>query len=311
MQLAFARIGMKWDDAVFISLHGRSSQGFVTRLRSCAKVGVFTDPDNTPQRLAGAMLEHGQVGWRAWVCENLAGPDERIRAFSVVELANCADIGPLNFLVLVRNEEQSWRPPPAIPFIHEDDFAKRVPKKGLITKREVRLLSLAAMRIRCDSVVWDIGAGSGSVSIEAAMLAPQGRVYAIELDPEGIELCRENLRAHAIDNVQLVAGRAPEALADLEAPDAVFVGGSKGSMDEIVEAALERLRPGGRLVANAITLENSAEIHTALRKRGIVPEVTLLQVARAQPLARYLRFEALNPIQIFAAEKPSAGGSSV
>jgi precorrin-6Y C5,15-methyltransferase (decarboxylating) len=310
MQWAFARAGMKWDDAAFISLHGRSREGFLTRLRSCAKVGVLTDPDNTPARLAALMLEHGQVGWRAWVCENLAGPDERVRAFSIAELAGCADIGPLNVLILVR-EGQAWAPPPAIPFIHEDDFAKRMPKKGLITKREVRLLSLAAMRIRCDSVVWDIGAGSGSVSIEAAMLAPRGRVYAVEVDPEGVEICRENLRAHAIDNVRVIAGRAPEVLADLETPDAVFVGGSKGSMDEIVELAMERLHPGGRLVANAITLENSGEIYSALRKRGIVPEVTLLQISRAEPLARYLRFEALNPIQIFAAEKPPAGGGSL
>ncbi|HJU27823.1 MAG TPA: hypothetical protein VJ718_01555, partial [Candidatus Binataceae bacterium] len=111
------------------------------------------------------------------------------------------------------------------------------------------------------------------------------------------------------DNVRVIAGRAPEALADLETPDAVFVGGSKGSMDEIVEVALERLRPGGRLVANAITLENSGEIYAALRKRGIVPEVTLLQISRTEPLARYLRFEALNPIQIFAAEKPAGDAS--
>jgi precorrin-6Y C5,15-methyltransferase (decarboxylating) len=306
LQWAFARAGMKWDDAVFISLHGRSREGFLTRLRTCAKAGVLTDPENTPSRLAATMLEHGQTGWRAWVCENLAGPDERVRTFSIPELAACEDIGPLNVLILAR-EDQSWNEPPSIPFIHEDDFAKRIPKKGLITKREVRLLSLAAMRIRCDSVVWDIGAGSGSVSIEAAMLASRGRVYAIEVDPEGVEICRENLRAHAIDNVRVIAGRAPEVLADLEAPDAVFVGGSKGSMDEIVEAALERLRPGGRLVVNAITLENSGEVYTALRKRGIVPQVTLLQISRAEPLARYLRFEALNPIQIFAAEKPPAG----
>ncbi len=307
MQWAFARAGMKWDDAVLISLHGRSREGFLTRLRTCAKVGVLTDPENTPSRLAATMLEHGQTRWRAWVCENLAGADERVRRFSIAELAERTDIGPLNVLILERDEPQ-WTTPPSIPFIHEDEFAKRMPKKGLITKREVRLLSLAALRIRSDSVVWDIGAGSGSVSIEAAMLAPHGRVYAIEVDPEGVEICHENLRAHAIDNVRVIAGRAPEALADLEAPDAVFVGGSKGSMNEIVAVALERLRPGGRLVANAITLENSGEIYSALRNRGIVPEVTLLQISRAEPLARYLRFEALNPIQIFAAEKPAAGG---
>jgi precorrin-6B C5,15-methyltransferase / cobalt-precorrin-6B C5,C15-methyltransferase len=309
MQWAFARAGLKWDDAAFISLHGRSREGFLTRLKAGGKVGVLTDPENSPARLAALMLEHGETEWQAWVCENLAGPDERVRRFSVQNLASCGDIGPLNVLILVRTDP-SWKAPPAIPFIHEDEFAKRMPKKGLITKREVRLLSLASMRIRPDSVVWDIGAGSGSISIEAAMLAPLGRVYAVEVDPEGVEICHENLRTHAIDNVRVIAGRAPEALAALETPDAVFVGGSKGSMDEIVDVALERLRPGGRLVVNAITLENSGEVYGALRRRGIVPEVTLLQVSRAEPLARYLRFEALNPIQIFAAEKPAAGGNS-
>jgi precorrin-6Y C5,15-methyltransferase (decarboxylating) len=309
MQWAFARAGIKWDDAAFISLHGRSREGFLTRLRQSGKVGVLTDPENSPARLAALMLEHGETEWKAWVCENLAGPDERVRTFSIQQLAGCMDIGPLNVLILVRTDP-SWKAPPAIPFIHEDDFAKRMPKKGLITKHEVRLLSLASMRIRPDSVVWDIGAGSGSISIEAAMLAPLGRVYAVEVDPEGVEICHENLRTHAIDNVHVIAGRAPEALSDLETPDAVFVGGSKGRMDEIVDVALERLRPGGRLVVNAITLENSGEVYGALRRRGIVPEVTLLQVARAEPLARYLRFEALNPIQIFAAEKPAAGGKS-
>jgi len=308
MQWAFARAGLKWDDAGLISLHGRNREGFLTRLKRLAKIGIFTDPENSPARLAALMLEHGETAWRAWVCENLAGPGERVRSFSIDELASCEDIGALNVLILERSDP-SWKAPTTIPFLHEDEFAKRMPKKGLITKREVRLLSLAAMRLRPHSVVWDIGAGSGSVSIEAALLAPVGRVYAIEVDPEGVEICRDNLRTHAIDNVRVVAGRAPEVLAELETPDAVFVGGSRGSMDEIVDVALERLRPGGWLVVNAITLENAGEVYGALRRRGIVPEVTLLQVARAEPLARYLRFEALNPIQIFAAEKPAAGGN--
>jgi len=306
-QWAFARAGMKWDDAGFISLHGRPRRGFLTRLKRQAKVALFTDEDNSPPRLAAHMVEHGEIGWTAWVCENLAGPGERVRRFAVAELASAADIGPLNVLLLVRQEVGNgagWRAPPAIPFLHEDAFAKRMPKKGLITKREVRLLSLASLGIRPDSVVWDIGAGSGSVAIEAALLAPEGRVYAVEVDPEGIEICRDNVRAHAVDNVEVVAGRAPEALADLDAPDAVFVGGSKGSMEEIIDVALARLKPGGRLVANAITLENAGEAYQAFRRRELVPEVTLLQVSRGEPLARYLRYEALNPIQIFAVTKP-------
>ena len=231
MQWAFARAGLKWDDAAFVSLHGRSSEGFLTRLKGQAKVAIFTDEKNSPSLLAQRMIAHGETAWEAWVCENLGGLDEQVRRFDVAALAACQDIGPLNVLLLVRSD-LSWRAPATIPFLHEDQFAKRMPKKGLITKREVRLLSLAAMGIRPDSVVWDIGAGSGSVSIEAALLAPKGLVYAIEVDPEGVEICRENLLAHAVDNVRVIAGRAPEALADLEAPDAVFIGGSQGSMED-------------------------------------------------------------------------------
>ncbi len=303
MQWAFARVGLRWDDAAFISLHGRPREGLLVRLRSTSKAALYTDETNSPAAIAAHMLEHGETAWTAWVCENLCGPDERVRSFTIAELASCADVGPLNVLLLAR-QDAGFRPPPVMPFLHEDAFAKRIPKKGLITKREVRLLSLAALQIRPDAVLWDIGAGSGSVAIEAAMLAPGGRVYAIEVDPEGVEICADNVRTHAADNVRVVAGRAPEILADLEAPDAVFIGGSKGSMDEIIDVALDRLRPGGRLVVNAITLENAGEAYQAFRRRNLVPEVTLLQVSRGEPLSRYLRYEALNPIQIFAVTRP-------
>lgn len=303
VQWAFARVGLKWDDAQVLSLHGKSRDGFLTRLRRSSKVAVLTDPENSPAHVAEWMQGAGETAWDTWVCENLCGLEERVRRFNVEELAACTDISALNVLVMERNDS-AWRQPPVIPYLHEDAFAKRMPKKGLITKREVRVLSLAAMEIRPDSVVWDVGAGSGSVGIEAAMMAPAGHVYAIEVDPEGVEICRENVAAHGVDNVTVIEGRAPEALAALPAPHAVFVGGSKGSMEEIITVALERMVPGGRLVVNAITLENVAETYQTLRSRGITPEVTLLQASRAEPLARYMRYEAMNPIQIFAVTKP-------
>lgn len=305
IQWAFSRLGMKWDDAAVISVHGRTPEGFLTRIKRHAKIAVLTSPENSPARLAALMTEHGETGWTAWVCENLCGAEERVREFTIPQLASSTDVGPLNVLLLVRSDPQ-WQPPAAIPFLHEDDFAKRLPKKGLITKREIRLLSIAAMRLRPNSVVWDIGAGSGSVSIEAAMLAPEGRVYAIEADPEGVEICKENLLTHGIDNVRVIAGRAPAALEGLETPNAVFIGGSKGSMAEIIDVAMERLRPGGQLVVNAITLENAGETYQTLRQRGLKPEVTLVQISRGEPLAHYTRYESLNPIQLFAVQKPSS-----
>jgi precorrin-6Y C5,15-methyltransferase (decarboxylating) len=307
VQWAWARTGLAWDDAEVISVHGRPIEGFVARLRSARKVAVLTDAEHGAARLAARMIEHGESAWDAWVCERLAGPDERVRRFGLAELAGLTaarDVDPLHVLLLVRTDE-AWRPPPMIPYLPEEDFAKRTPKLGLITKREVRALSLATLRIRPDAVVWDVGAGSGSVAVEAAMLAPRGRVFAIEVDPEGVALCHENVRAHGVDNVRVVAGRAPEALAELDAPDAVFVGGSKGSMAPIVDAAFAALRPGGRLVVNAVTLENVGEAYAAIKALGAEPEVTLVQISRGAPLARYQRYEALNPIHIFAVDKPA------
>jgi precorrin-6Y C5,15-methyltransferase (decarboxylating) len=303
VQWAFARVGLKWDDAALLSVHGRPLDGLAVKLRRIAKAALLTDDESSPARIATHLLAYGVSGFRAWVCENLGGIDERVRAFESLEaLKEASDVSPLNVLLLQRTDE-SFRAPPAISFLHEDEFAKRMPKKGLITKREARLLSLAQLRVRPDSIVWDVGAGSGSVAIEAALSAPDGRVYAIEVDPEGVEICRENARTHGADNLRVIAGRAPEALADLEPPDCVFVGGSKGAMDEILDVALDRLKPGGRLVVNAITLENVSEAYACLRRRELQPDVLMLNISRAEPLARYLRWEAQNPIHIFAVDK--------
>lgn len=304
MQLAFARVGVKWDDAALLSVHGRPLDGLAVKLRRCAKAALFTDDENSPARIAAHLSDYNVTGFRTWVCENLGGIDERVRAFESIEAMKAAtDASPLNVVIFQRTGE-SWRMPAPTSFLHEDEFAKRMPKKGLITKREARLLSIAQLRVRPSSVVWDVGAGSGSVAIEAALSAYDGRVYAVEVDPEGVEICRDNARTHGTDNVRVIAGRAPEALAELEAPDCVFIGGSKGSMEEIIDLAFDKLRPGGRLVANAITLENVGEAYAAFKKRELSPDVIMLNVSRAEPLARYLRWEAQNPIHIFAVEKP-------
>lgn len=305
VQLAFARVGLKWDDAQFFSVHGRPLAGLANRLRNCSKAAILTDATNNPRAIAEHLLRYQRDEFLAWVCENLGGPGERVRSYTLAQLAEEQDTEALNVLLLSRAESPTLaQAAPVIPFLPEEAFAKRMPKKGLITKQEVRLLSLAKLGLRRDSVVWDIGAGSGSVAIEAALLAPEGRVYAIEVDPEGVSICRENAVQHGTDNVTVIAGRAPEALSDLETPNAVFVGGSKGSMAEIVRVVAACLRPGGRLVINAITLENVAETYAALKAAKLPVDVTLLQISRAVPLARYLRFEALNPIHVYAAHKP-------
>jgi precorrin-6Y C5,15-methyltransferase (decarboxylating) len=306
MQWAFARVGLKWDDATLLSVHGRPLEGILTKLRAVRKAALFTDGENSPARIAQRMVESNLTGWDAWVAEHLAGPEERIRHFSIQDLAETQDIGPLNVLILLRNDA-AWTPPPVMPYLPEEVFARRMPKLGLITKREVRALSLANLQLKRGSVMWDIGAGSGSVAIEAAMLASEGRVFAIECDPEGVQICEENLQTHQVDNVRVIAGTAPDALMGLDDPDAVFVGGSKGNMKPILALAYERLTPGGRLVVNAVTLDNVSEAYGAFKDMGLLPEVTMVNISRGVPLAgKYLRYEALNPIHIFAVTKAVA-----
>jgi precorrin-6Y C5,15-methyltransferase (decarboxylating) len=309
VQWAFARAGLPWDDAALISLHGRGREGLAARLRHRAKAALLTDGLDTPPVLARHLLDHGERTLRAVLCEELGGPGERIRSLTLEELAALStdDVRPLNVLLLLRPE--GWHPPSVIPALPDDRFERR---RGLITKREVRVLALAALGLRARSVVWDVGAGSGSVAVEAALISCEGRVYAVERDPECAELCRRNARAHGADNLRLVEGAAPEALRDLPAPDAVFVGGSGGALREILTTAASRLRPGGRLVISAVTLETLEEARRALGGLGLSPEVTLIQVARSAPIAGrtgLTRLEPLSPVHLVSATVPAGGAA--
>ena len=150
----------------------------------------------------------------------------------------------------------------------DEAFLQSKPKKGLLTPAEVRAMALSQMDLSTRSTVWDIGAGSGSVAIEAAQIANQGTTYAIEMDPEDHALIRDNAEKFGVTNLVAILGRAPDAWADLPDPDSVFVGGSGREIGRIADLVFDRLRPGGRLVANVGGIENLSELHATL---GAVP----------------------------------------
>ncbi len=300
-QWAFARAGVPWEDAAFVSLHGRGREGLAARVRRRRKVALLTDRVNAPPALARHLLDHATRDLRAIVCEDLGGAGERVRAFALEELAALEDAHPLNVVLLVRPD--GWRPPQVIPFLSDEAFEKR---RGLVTKREVRLLALGALGLRDDSVVWDVGAGSGSVAVEAALVACEGRTYAIESDPECLEYIGRNVRAHGADNVRIVAGRAPEALDGVDAPDAVFVGGSGGALAEILARSAACLRPGGRVVVSAVTLDTLEEARRALGALGLAAEITLASVGRSAPLAGRTRLDPLSPVFLVTAGRSDA-----
>jgi len=212
-------------------------------------------------------------------------------------------------MILVRKPSAPDRPSHLIGhrvFGNPDEaFLQSKPKRGLLTPAEIRAIALAEMDLGPASVVWDIGAGSGSVAIEAARLASSGTVYAVEMDPEDHHLIVENAKRFRVENLVPILGRAPEAWADLPDPDAVFVGGSGRGVALLVEAAYERLKRGGRLVATMGSLDNVAEAHNRMRNRCPEVKVWLIQLSRGCYQMDRLRFQAINPTFLLSLVKPA------
>ena len=181
--------------------------------------------------------------------------------------------------------------------LFDEDFEQRRPLRGQITKREVRAVTLYSLGLRPGSTVWDIGAGTGSVAVEAGLVAHQGTVYAVERDEESLPLLRNNLERWGSGNVRVVPGEAPEALTQLPDPDAVFVGGSGGNLARILEVVAGRLAPQGRIVANLAALERTQEVYKKLKILGFQADVVMVNAARGKELPDgSLRLESLNPV---------------
>jgi len=291
MQLAFARIRESWEDAVFVSVHSRPIEDIIETVRLNHKVGIFTDDEHTPAAIARVLLEHGVDGYRAYVCQNLGRKDEKVIETDLPNLVKMK-FSPLNIVILLRKKSKTR--PQQILGIPEASFYRR--RDGLITKQEVRAVSLAKMRLADESVLWDIGAGSGAVSIEASFLARKGRIYAIEKNDKDVAIIKKNVQKFCAPNVEVVQAFAPDGLGKLPDPTAVFIGGSGGRMEEILDFVSHRLKPGGRIVINVVVLENLSAAVDALKARGFVPDVSLVNIARSTSVIELTRFEALNPV---------------
>ena len=186
----------------------------------------------------------------------------------------------------------------------DDAFEQRRPNKGQITKREVRAVSLYSLGLRHDSVVWDIGAGTGSVSVEAALIASEGQIYAIERDTDSLPLLEANVVNLGSDNIHIVNGEAPAALKSLPNPDSVFVGGSGGNLSEILEYANSRLKPNGTIVVNLAVLERTSETYHLLKQLGLTAEITQVASSRGKEMPDgAVRLEALNPVFIVSGRR--------
>jgi len=309
MQLAFARVKESWEEAFLTNLANHPLESVLEKIRVAEKIGLFTTERDSPGRVAQALLDRGIDYFSAYVCENLGSPDERVTHGELADLVD-QHFDPLNVLILVRKPNAPDRPSDRIGrrlFGNPDEaFLQAKPKQGLITPAEVRSLALAELDLGIQSTVWDVGAGSGSVAIEAAQIASGGTTYAIELDADDHRLIQANAERFAVRNLVAVLGRATEAFAELPDPDAVFLGGTGREISRLAEAAFARLRCGGRLVANVASIENVGDVHATLQAR--VPDVKLLliNIARGTYQLERMRFNALNPTFLLAGVKPDS-----
>ena len=304
LQLACARLSLPWDNLVFVSLHGRREREPAARLLSlCLRHGrvlVLTDAENSPEVLAGAIVQtlsacgdqERLVSLRLHVAENLGLADERLSSGTAEEIAS-QNFSPLNVLLL----EYAGLVTPSRFGLTEEEIRH---SRGLITKSEVRAASLHTLRLPEQGVLWDIGGGSGSVSLEATALSPDLAVYTVEKNPEEQDNIRANIRTYGAYAIRLVSGEAPSALSGLPAPDRVFVGGSGGQLAAILQVAVEALAPEGRIVVNAV-LESSRKCACeTLSTLGLQVRECSLAVCRRDESGREQTF---NPITIITGSR--------
>ena len=306
MQLAFARVKESWEEAFLANLAGQSIERVIDRVRTSETAGLFTSEQWPPAAVAQALLDHGIDAFQAYVCENLGSPDERVTQGSLAEIAK-ESFAPLNVMILVRKAkapEQAGQVGTRTFGNPDECFLQSRPKRGLLTPSEVRSLALAELQLKPTSVMWDVGAGSGSVGLEGARLARDGRVYAIEMDPDDHALIRENAARFGVTNLDPILGKAPDAWAALPDPDAIYVGGSGRDVAMLVEGAWQRLKAGGRLVTACNSIENLAAMHSLLRSRSTDAAYWMVNIARGYEQMDRIRFEAINPVFLIAATKP-------
>lgn len=298
--IAFARLGEPWQEVHVVSLHGRSRTGELLRhLADGETVAVYTDPARNPAWLAGTLVENSFSDVPMCVLQRLGTKDETITRTTPAQAQSMVFSDPN--LVVLKPDPVRRTAPALFPGMPDHWFAH---EKGLITKAEVRAVTLSRLRLFDRAVFWDLGAGSGSVSIEAGLFITRGEICTVEQKPERIRQIHDNRSRFGIGNMRVIQARLPDGLADLPAPDRVFIGGGGSALAEIVRMAAGRLKPAGAIVINTVLVDNLTTAAHTLQALGFDIDVIQIQVNRATPMPFSHRLEAANPVWIVAGSRP-------
>ncbi len=295
MQAALARLKRPWSEVATVSLHGRDWKRFRAALSTHPLVAAYTDPVHTPTAIARLLLERDLDQWKMHVMENLGQDSERCGTYSLHQ-AEKADFSALNVVVMERLAE-----PPARSIGRPEEEYEH--EAGLITKTEIRSVALGKLDLQPDHVLWDLGAGCGSVGIEASFVLTRGMVAAVEKRPERAAMISANRRRFCAANLEIVSGDTLDVLDVLPDPDRVFVGGGGADLTEIVTRSAARLPQGGVLVAAVVQLASLASAHQAMADAGLDCKTVQVQVSRAEPLGTDQYFKAQNPVWLLAGRK--------
>jgi len=321
LQLAFARIGRPWQDAGWVSLHGREPEPLAARLQQRpAALAVLTDPSRGGAEAVRHLLRASglEAAYGFWLCERLGHDSERVQKLASHSPLP-ADLDPLHLVVLVAETPAPPGRPrasgsEALPLFGLEDglWLQHEDRPGLMTKREVRIQLLADLQLPAAGVLWDLGAGVGSVGIEALRLRPELQLWAVEQRGGGAALIRANAERFGVDQALeaggVLEGRAPAVLTQLPDPDRVLVGGGGRDREAIVVAVLQRLRPDGVVVIPLATVEALASLRPLLEQAGLQVGVSQLQAWRGAPLADGTRLAPLNPVLVLRGQRlPVAG----
>lgn len=304
LQAAAAKLKIPWNEVAMVSLHGRNNmQPLFEALMEHERVAALTDEHNIPSAMAQALLDKGVENYRLWIFENLGEEDERIGNYSLAQ-ANSKSFSSLNLVMFERMSNVPMKLRFGIP---DEDFTF---DNKLLTKGPIRAAGLSALRLEPGLTMWDLGAGSGSMSIEAAAIMRKGQIIAVEKNTQRIGNIRENIRRFGALIVEAVHGTMPRCIGDLPEPDRIFIGGGLHKDIDIVDKAADRLKPGGRMVVHCILLDTLAKARKRLSEKGFSVSVRLMQSASSRHLADDLFLEGLNPVFIISARKPSSARQS-
>ena len=304
-QEAFARLGMPWHDARILSAHGRAIEPVVAETKHQSKVAIYTDGTNTPAVIATALFSGGSPNRRVVVAERLGESAEHLTDTTLEEVQS-QSFHSLNVMLVldviggrqISQERKGW-----VTDSELETF------RGQYTRQDVRALSLAKLGLRAGGVVWDIGAGSGAISIDIALHYPGTHVFAIERDPEQRRCVQTNVVAYDVGSVRLIEGEAPDVLQDLPDPQAIFIGGSGGKLTSILNECWVRCASGVSIVANVVVLDHLNEFLDWCRRVQVTPDILHVQLSRGKPLIGSFRLEPLTPVYVLAVQKTDAKDS--